>query len=210
MKRFIYFLLCGFSLLVFLMILPLNDYVIQIFGLMCLCVPNIIILLMSFFAKPCKKYKKLACGLIIGQVLIVMVGMSRDYFYTKGFEADSDKPILFVQDKESWGSSVGGRTVKTVYSDGTVYCMGKDLHDNVAFWTREKCDSMTTTWSASTDSSKVEYCHIVFDLKNRTCKDTFEMWGSQESGIKDVNWDLLQKIADREHQSKAQYLYFGI
>jgi len=204
MKRIVFFSLIVISNLLFLMNLPLNDNAIQMAGLILLSIPNVIILLMAIFVKPCKKNKYWGIGTVALQIVIVLLGLSRDYFYTMGFKASNDKPILFVQQEESWGSSIGGRSIKTVYSDGTVHWFSKDLHDFVAFWVREKCDTTTIKWVASTDTMKMETYSVTFDLSNKTYHTT-NNWGKEE--ITEINWDLLQEIANKENKN-SKHIYF--
>ena len=203
-KRFIILL----SLLAILFLVEVFSTIDVVVGLafLLVLVLDIVVLILAFASKPCRKYKWWAIGLVLFQVMVLFgLNLCSNRYY-RSFEAKKDKAVLFEMADITYGSSVTTNTITTVYVDGFAYVLTREESDNSAMWEFDRCDSVTVGWTMTTDSLSRNQGDIVFDLKDRTFETT-PVWGTRSLG--NIDWDRLEQLG-RQQSPESQYLNFSV
>lgn len=205
MKKLFIILLSLLAILFLVEVFSTIDVVVGLAFLLVL-VLDIVVLILAFASKPCRKYKWWAIGLVLFQVMVLFGLNLRSNRYYRSFEAKKDKAVLFEMADITYGSSVTTKTITTVYVDGFAYVLTREESDNSAMWEFDRCDSVTVGWTMTTDSLSRNQGDIVFDLKDRTFETT-PVWGTRSLG--NIDWDRLEQLG-RQQSPESQYLIFSV
>ena len=205
MKKLFFILLSLLAILFLVEVFSTIDAVVGLAFLLVL-VLDLVVLILAFASKPCRKYKWWAIGLVLFQVMVLFGLNRRSHRYYQSFVAKKDKAVLFEMADNTYGSSVTTKTITTVYVDGSAYVLTREVSDNSAMWEFDRCDSVTVRWTVTTDSLSRNEGDVLFDLKNRTF-ETSPVWGVRSLG--NIDWDRLEQLGCQQ-SPESQYLNFSV